>query len=817
MRTTHLLAVAALALIVTAPLPCAGQATPPQAVDGGVRFTYDAPSASSVNLAGEFNGWDPAAIPMSDEDGDGVWEVVTELQPGRTYEYKFVIDGGVSWREDPLNPITVDDNHGGVNTVLSLSEDGQVVLGYLEPPEEETVEPVVDGLESFGKKLYLAVVWHQHQPKYLKDLETGEYAEPWVRMHAIKDYYDMVSILDDYPGIHFTVNLTPVLLTQLNDVIEGYATGGGTDAYLRMTLKNAADLDMEDKVYLLSHFFSAHWDNKINIWPRYRELKAKKGGDSRAELEATAATFSEQDWRDLQAWFNLAWFDPDFQEGDVELPDGNVVTVRPMIEKGSGFTEADKRRIIETQIAIMRNVVAIHREAQERGQIEVITTPFYHPILPLIHDTDLARVAMPGTPLPERRFHRPDDARRQVQLAADYYEGMLGARPEGMWPAEGAVAQEIVGDVAAGGFAWMASDDQVLERSLGVSSMNLKQKYQMYWVQDGESRVAMIFRDHRLSDDIGFNFAKMNGVAAANSMLKSLHSIHRQLSGEDRSYVVPIILDGENAWEWFKHDGKEFFHSWYAQMERADWLETVTVADFLAEHPPTETLQSLWVGSWIGRDFSTWIGEAEENEAWDLLSMVRDDLESLSSREGVDAEAIERAFDEMYAAEGSDWFWWYGDDQNSANDGAFDEIYRGTLSNVYALLGETPPEFLSEQIVGGETGSGGGGVMARAESADEAELLKGPVVVPAGILFTHESRSATSVAVAGEFNEWSPTATPMSDDDGDGVWTVVMDLEPGRYEYKFVIDEGAVWEPDTGNPDRVDDNHGGENSVLVLE
>ena len=800
--------------------PCFADAAPPVAVDGGVKFSYGDLSAATVHLAGEFNGWDPTAIPMSDDDGDGVWEVVTDmLQAGRSYEYKFVIDGGVAWREDPLNPSTVDDEHGGVNTVVSVDEDGSVVLGYLGGVEASAFEPVVDELESLGTKLYVAIIWHQHQPKYLKDLETGEYAEPWVRMHCIKDYYDMVSILDEYPNVRFTVNLTPILLMQIEDVIEGYDNGTGTDEYLRMTLKDAADLTLDDQVYLLTHFFNAQWENKIHIWPRYRALKDTKGGDSPAELEAAAALFSEQDWRDLQMWFNLAWFDPDFQEGDVTLPDGATVTVSHLIEKAEGFTEAEKTEMVATQVAVMKNIVAVHREARERGQLEVITTPFYHPILPLIHDTNLATVAMGGAPLPEHRFSYPEDARAHVTMAADYYEALFGARPAGLWPGEGSVAQDIVGAVAGGGFQWMASDDQVLQKSLGAPYLSSEQKYQMYWVEDGESRVAMIFRDHRLSDDIGFNFGKMDGVDAANSMMRSLYSIHRELSDDEKAYVVPIILDGENAWEWFKHDGKEFFHSFYDQLGRAEFLETTTVEDFLAAHPPAETLTNLWAGSWINKDFSTWIGEKEENKAWDYLAMVRADLAEFEARGDVDPGALALAFDEMYAAEGSDWFWWYGKDQETSLEGAFDNIYRTTLANVYTLVGEEPPEFLSETVLLGEieTAAGGGGVMAKAESAEGAELLAGPVLTPEGVLFSHKHATASTVHLAGEFNGWDSEAMPLADDDGDGVWTLTLELEPGRYEYKFVVDGGASWEPDAGNPESVDDNHGGENSVLTVE
>ena len=831
-RTANAAAIAAV-LAFLAGSAFAAAATPTPA-DGGFRFSFSAPGARSVNLAGEFNGWDPGAVPMSDADGDGVWEVVIELDRGRTYQYKFVLNGGERWEPDPLNPERVDDGYSGFNSVLSITEDGQVVLGALEGGKPVVHEPVLESLEPLPYRLNVAIVWHQHQPKYLKDLETGEYLEPWVRLHAIKDYYDMVAILEEFPAIHFTVNLTPVLLTQLEEVIAGYESGGGTDRYLRMTLKDAATLTDDDKLFLLTHFFNANWDNMINVWPRYKALKDMKLGDSSALLTQSAAAFTEQDWRDLQVWFNLAWFDPDFQERDITLPNGKTVTVKHLIAKERGFTESDKREIADAQIAIMKNVVAVHRKLQDDGRIEVITTPFYHPILPLLCDTGLARKATRGIALPGAPFRYPDDARRQVKLAADYYEGLFGRKPSGMWPGEGAVAQEIVGMVADGGFSWMASDDQILQYSLGARQLTPEQRYAMHWVADGDKRVAMIFRDHRLSDDVGFNYSRMDGVEAANSMIRSLSAIGERLEGVGESAVVPIVLDGENAWEWFRHDGKEFFRSWYDQMSRASWIRTVTVSEYLAEHPPVSSIPTLWAGSWISHDLTTWIGEPEENQAWEYLARVRGDLApELASRGG--DPAVARAYDEMLAAEGSDWFWWYGSDQTSPNEGEFDRIFRGTLANVYTLIGKEAPQFLAEPVsaaatpmvvpsaVGTSGPSAAGGAMATAEAKPPVEavqlakaaLLAGPVKVEGGYLFSHKAPSATSVHLAGGFNGWSTTANPMVNK--DGVWTVVLELAPGRYEYKFVVDGGAQWEYDAGNPETAPDPYGGKNSVVVVE
>jgi hypothetical protein len=342
----------------------------------------------------------------------------------------------------------------------------------------------------------------------------------------------------------------------------------------------------------------------------------------------------------------------------------------------------------------------------------------------------------------------------------------------------------------------------------------------MYWAREGDARLAMIFRDHRLSDDIGFNFSKMDGVEAANHMMRSLHALHRRFAGEDRGHVAPIILDGENAWEWFRRDGKEFFHSWYDQMSRAPWLRVVTVSEYLDARPPTEEIPRLWAGSWIGHDFATWIGEPEENLAWDYLARVRHDFEAWRVGGGADEALVERAYEELLAAEGSDWFWWYGNDQTSPLEGTFDEIYRGTLSNVYAIAGVAPPPFLSESILRAPPGAASGlagGVMAEAAAEGEAVLLAGPVRLPEGYLFSFEDPAAATVHLAGGFNGWSQDGTPMADPDGDGVWTAVIELPPGRYEYKFVVDGGARWVEDAGNPEAVPDPYGGRNSVIVVE
>lgn len=669
-----------------------------------VVFRFHAPEAQQVYLAGTFNNWAPTGIPMKKRNG--YWEVKLYLTPG-TYQYKFVING-TDWKEDPLNPARVDDGYGGFNSVFVLTEQGEIRMEAPGQGPSGQTTPIVDDLAPVGQPLYLALVWHQHQPRYFKDPETGEYQAPWVRLHGIKDYYDMTALLERYPKIHFTVNLTPVLLLQLQDLIDRYDQGLSPDVYVRLTLKPADQLTDQDKAFLLENFFSANWDHMIDIWPRYRELRLKRvtRPDGSIDVAASIPRFTEQDWRDLQMWFNLAWFDPDFQESTVVLVTGDTVSVRPWIQKGRNFTEADKQAVVALQFKILKAIVPLHRKLQEEGRLEVITTPFFHPILPLIYDTDLARQAMPSAPLPRHRFHYPEDARWHLDRAFAFYQETFGRPPQGLWPGEGAVADSIVDLVRQSGFRWMASDKNVLARSLG-GFLDRAHTYQAYRVVGQRDTLYMVFRDTDLSDRIGFRYQKMDPVAAANDFLQALYEIHRQFpSGPPR--LVTVILDGENAWEWYPHDAKEFFHALYDQLQRAPWLRCVRVSEFLEQHPPQALLQDLWAGSWINADFSTWIGEPEENRAWDYLARVRADLDAWA----LPPELWDAVFLEMAAAEGSDWFWWFGKDQEMpGGDRPFDLMFRNTLKTVYRLAGKPVPAFLDTPIVGGVYASGGG-VMA---------------------------------------------------------------------------------------------------------
>ena len=569
-----------------------------------------------------------------------------------------------------------------------------------QPPTEEEPSPTLAPTAVSEDVIHLAIVWHQHQPVYFKDPETGVYAKPWVRVHAAKDYYDMAAILKDYPEIHTTFNLTPSLIRQLDDF-----AAGATDQYWEMTMVPADELTAEQKRFILRRFFDIN-STIIERFPRYVELQAMRAGAGDEEIEAALESWTAQDFRDLQVLFNLAWTDPSF------LAEEPLTT---LVEKGQDFSEEDKGTVLDEHLRILKNVIPLHREMQEDGQIEVTMTPFAHPILPLLVDSNLASVAMPSAELPVPAFRYGEDASAQVERGVTMYEEHFGTDPRGMWPAEGSVAQIIVNMVGDAGIRWMASDEGVLAKSLGMDSFardtdDLVQDadalYRPYTVMGAqEIPVAIVFRDTVISDKVGFTYSGLAGEVAAQDFVNRIHDIHDRLQeqGAEGPHLVTVILDGENAWEHYPNDGKAFLHTLYQMLSEDQRIITVTPTEYLEKFPeePSRQIEDLWPGSWINHDFSTWIGEDEENRAWDYLRQVRETLQKHQTgvRTPPSEEALEEAMTQMYIAEGSDWFWWYGADQTSGSDEDFDRQYRDTLRQVLTTLGEEPPDWLNVPII----------------------------------------------------------------------------------------------------------------------
>lgn len=526
-----------------------------------------------------------------------------------------------------------------------------------------------------------------HQP-YYKDALTGYYRLPWVRLHGIKDYLDMVEILEDFPNIHQTFNVVPSLIEQLID----YTEHAASDIYMDLTLKPANELTLEDKIFILENFFLAHWENMIKPYPRYYELLSRRGFSyTKSDLARIAKYFSDEDMRDLQALFNLAWFDPSFKQSDPAL--------KELHQRGKDFTEADKRLIIDKQLEIIRGIIPKYRKLAQTGQIELSVTPYYHPILPLLWDTDIAKVAMPNVRLPRYRFNRPEDAIAQIQMALKFFEDVFGYKPAGMWPSEGSVSEDIAREIKKAGIRWIATDEGVLSASLMTSLRNKDGYFSdprvMYRPYDFEG-LTIFFRDHSLSDLVGFVYSGWDATAAARDFVEKFAQIRNALP-DDKPYVVPVILDGENAWEYYKNDGHDFLRQLYSMLSEDSRFKVVTMSEFISVMQYPEKLHRLHPGSWINANFGIWIGHEEDNLAWDYLTQTRDDLEAYA-KANPDADLSE-AWRCIYRAEGSDWNWWYGDEHSTENQIDFDELFRNNLIKVYKLIGKDVPQHLYSPVL----------------------------------------------------------------------------------------------------------------------
>jgi alpha-amylase/alpha-mannosidase (GH57 family) len=536
----------------------------------------------------------------------------------------------------------------------------------------------------------VAFLWHQHQPFY-KDLVSGEYRLPWVRLHALKDYYGMVKLLDEFPRVHQTINLVPSLIWQIQD----YVSGNASDPFLRIASKPAADLTPAERRFALAYLFQANTVHMIGRYPRYRELwqRYESAGHN---PEKALEYFQTQDFADLQVLSQLAWFDEFF----LARPE-----VAELVRKRRDYTRSDQQVMLKWQHEILSCVLPAHADAAKKGLIELSTSPYYHPILPLVCDTNQGSVSVPGLALPTSRYRHPEDAREQLKRGLDLHQQVFGVRPAGVWPSEGSVSEEALAIAADLGVQWMATDEGVLGRTLGLHferqegrlrTDQAQKLYTPYLYSKARTEMNVIFRDHTLSDLIGFVYSGMPAAQAAEHFIRSIKESVKPVLETGRDAFVPIILDGENAWEFYPESGREFLRRIYDEFQHDPALQAVTMSEALELHRDPPRLDSLVPGSWINANFNVWIGAPEDNKSWDYLNDARDFYARMAPQ--ADPEKAKLAFEELLIAEGSDWNWWYGPEHHSANDRDFDELYRKHLSNVYQLLGAEVPLYLAQPI-----------------------------------------------------------------------------------------------------------------------
>ncbi|HET7841160.1 MAG TPA: glycoside hydrolase family 57 protein, partial [Terriglobia bacterium] len=485
-----------------------------------------------------------------------------------------------------------------------------------------------------------------------------------------------------------TFNMVPSLVLQ----IEEYAEDKAVEEPFRIAFKPASELTPEEQTELLTFAFQLNHENLLSRYPRFRELYDKARAVSSASL--AAQRFVPQDLLDLQVLSQIAWFDEIYLSGDPEI--------RRLVVKGHGYSEEDKKILRSKELEIFKVTLEAYRKAAARGQIEISTSPLYHPILPLLCDSGIAEESRPGVRLPNHPFRHPEDAREQLRSSVRLHERVFGARPRGLWPSEGSVSDEVLRIAAEEGFEWAATDEGVLGRSLRMgfsrhgdgTAAGGQELYRPHRFQAGSKGISLFFRDHQISDLIGFVYSRMDAHAAAADLYQKVKAAGRSTA---RPAVIAVILDGENAWEFFPGNGREFLKNFYGRLAADPDLKALTASEAL-EATEQGQLTHVVPGSWINANFDVWIGAEEDNRAWDLLKEARDFFAQNSSKPGLSPQQVELARQELWISEGSDWCWWYGPEHSSAHDEEFDLLYRKHLSNIYRLLGASPPDELAVPI-----------------------------------------------------------------------------------------------------------------------
>ncbi|MGE0387648.1 MAG: glycoside hydrolase, partial [Gammaproteobacteria bacterium] len=552
-------------------------------------------------------------------------------------------------------------------------------------------------------RLKVAIAWHMHPPEY-RDLATGEYTQPWTYLHAIPDYADMAAHLEAVPQVRLTVNFAPVLLEQIDDYaqqLERHLQGQGalSDPLLAALAAPAPPADPKARLALVSQCLRANRARLIERFAPYRQLA--RIADLFLNEPTPIAYAGDQFFADLVAWYHLAWLGESVRRTDAR--------VQSLIEAGTGFTAGQRRVLLEVVADQIAGLRGRYRRLAERGQIELAMSPYAHPMLPLLLDFSAARDALPQSALPTAAGYPGgrERVRWHLRRGISIFERWFGTRPIGCWPSEGGVSDAALECIAAEGFRWVATGEAVLRNSVQRAFGGIEHDAAHRLWRHAPSGLKLIARDDGLSDQIGFTYATWHGDDAAEDLVNRLGNIADQRRG-DPTACVAIILDGENAWEYYPENGWHFLSRLYRRLAEHPRLNLVTPCE-LAEKDARE-LPSLVAGSWVYGTFSTWIGAPEKNRGWDLLCEAKAAFDD-RLRSGMPDAVRERLEVQLGVCEGSDWFWWFGDYNPAAAVSDFERLYRLQLANLYRLLERAPPPALEIVLSQGAGMPAAGGVM----------------------------------------------------------------------------------------------------------
>ena len=538
------------------------------------------------------------------------------------------------------------------------------------------------------KKLSVAIYWHMHQPVY-QDTADGTFYMPWVRMHAVKDYLDMLFMMEKFPNLKLNFNLSPTILSAFQKYEKGF-----DDIHSSLSVKPVEDLTKEDKLFILNYFFDANYTGMIMKYKGYAELYKKRNSVS----EVNVNDFSEQEYSDIIFWFNTAWIDPVWFNFYPKL--------KKLVKKQKDYTLEDRQYVISVHREIISKIIPSYKKFQDDGLIEISTNPMYHPIVPLLIDKNIAQNSTMNYGLPECEMNMKADAKVQIHEAIKVYESLFGTKPKGMWPSELSISAETIEMFEECGIQWTIADESILAETLGKEFIrdnrgNLEDPYDVsnvYTYQNNNSKIGIYFRNAVIPKLIGFEYPRYDSVQAANDLYERIKQIQDKLqTSPDKSHIVVIAMDGENSWENYVDDGNIFLDTLYSLITNDESLETVTLSDYYANRDKNKILKTIAPGSWINKNFQLWIAEPTKNKAWEYISKVREDLLNIE-KTIKDEDLKEKLWDELYVSEGSDWFWWFGEPNDSGQDNLFDYLFRKHLQNIYTMSGNPVPDFLRNPL-----------------------------------------------------------------------------------------------------------------------
>ena len=559
-----------------------------------------------------------------------------------------------------------------------------------------------------SQPLSVIFYWHMHQPFY-READTGRYHLPWVYLHAIKDYTDMAEILAQLPRAKAVINYVPSLTAQIEDYashLRDFLNGETSeinDPLLSALANEEGSYDKSTKAMILKSCFRLNHERNLHRYSAYSNIFNMV---EHAKKHKTIHYLGDNLYTDLLCWYHLAWLG--------ETVRNHHFVARRLIEKSSDFTYQDRRDLLTLIASLLTEIPVKHKALVESGKLELTTTPYAHPIIPLMLDFKAAQQTVVDALIPEQSYPGGKErALDHIELAKKNHFDVFGHHARGCWPAEGAVCKDTLALLGQSGFQWCATGESVLHHSLNTNlreHQNSRELYQPWLVGEDDAQITCFFRDDRLSDLIGFEYSKWNTDDAVNNFMHELAGIRHKTQGMEAP-VVAIIMDGENAWEHYHENGLLFLTKLYQSVAERDEYELTTFSDYLDKHPASTKLEHLTAGSWVYGNLSTWIGDPAKTKAWELLIEAKSAFDR--TYPSLTAETQEAAIEQLRICEGSDWCWWFGDYNPGSAVRDFDQLYRTHLKKLYHLLGLTSPASLNDSISQGGGDAEGGGTMRR--------------------------------------------------------------------------------------------------------